>query len=106
MYEIWGPLFFGSTQSFAEKFDVKQDPENIEIDFIESRVSDHSGIEALERIMDKYIDLGKSVTLTHLSPECQGLLKKANPNFEKYIQSSIEDPRYHVVTDLMDTEAI
>ena len=101
VYEIWGPLFFGSTQSFAEKFDVKQDPENIEIDFIESRVSDHSGIEALERIMDKYIDLGKSVTLTHLSPECQGLLKKANPNFEKYIQSSIEDPRYHVVTDLM-----
>ena len=106
VYEIWGPLFFGSTQSFAEKFDVKQDPENIEIDFIESRVSDHSGIEALERIMDKYIDLGKSVTLTHLSPECQGLLKKANPNFEKYIQSSIEDPRYHVVTDLMDAEAI
>ena len=106
VYEIWGPLFFGSTQSFAEKFDVKQDPENIEIDFIESRVSYHSGIEALERIMDKYIDLGKSVTLTHLSPECQGLLKKANPNFEKYIQSSIEDPRYHVVTDLMDTEAI
>ncbi len=106
VYEIWGPLFFGSTQSFAEKFDVKQDPENIEIDFIESRVSDHSGIEALERIMDKYIDLGKSVTLTHLSPECQGLLKKANPNFEKYIQSSIEDPRYHVVTDLMDAEAL
>ena len=106
VYEIWGPLFFGSTQSFAEKFDVKQDPENIEIDFIESRVSDHSGIEALERIMDKYIDLGKSVTLTHLSPECQGLLKKANPNFEKYIQSSIEDPRYHVVTDLMDAETI
>ena len=106
VYEIWGPLFFGSTQSFAEKFDVKQDPENIEIDFIESRVSDHSGIEALERIMDKYIDLGKSVTLTHLSPECQGLLKKANPNFDKYIQSSIEDPRYHVVTDLMDAEAL
>lgn len=106
VYEIWGPLFFGSTQSFAEKFDVKQDPENIEIDFIESRVSDHSGIEALERIMDKYIDLGKSVTLTHLSPECQGLLKKANPNFEKYIHSSIEDPRYHVVTDLMDAEAL
>ena len=106
VYEIWGPLFFGSTQSFAEKFDVKQDPKNIEIDFIESRVSDHSGIEALERIMDKYIDLGKSVTLTHLSPECQGLLKKANPNFDKYIQSSIEDPRYHVVTDLMDAEAL
>jgi len=104
VYEIWGPLFFGSTQSFASKFDVKNDPSKIEIDFIESRVSDHSGIEALERIMDKYIDEGKEVLLTHLSPECQGLLKKANPNFGKYIQSSIEDPRYHVVTDLMDAE--
>ena len=104
VYEIWGPLFFGSTQSFASKFDVKNDPAKIEIDFIESRVSDHSGIEALERVMDKYIDEGKEVLLTHLSPECQGLLKKANPNFGKYIQSSIEDPRYHVVTDLMDAE--
>jgi len=104
VYEIWGPLFFGSTQSFASKFDVKNDPSKIEIDFIESRVSDHSGIEALERVMDKYIDEGKEVLLTHLSPECQGLLKKANPNFGKYIQSSIEDPRYHVVTDLMDAE--
>lgn len=104
VYEIWGPLFFGSTQSFAEKFDVKGDPERVEIDFIESRVSDHSGMEALERIMDKYIEADKKVTLTHLSPECQALLKKANPNFEKYIESSIEDPRYHVVTDLMDAE--
>ncbi len=105
VYEIWGPLFFGSTQSFAGKFDIKNDPTKIEIDFIESRVSDHSGIEALERIMDKYIDEGKEVILTHLSPECQTILKKANPNFSKYIQSSIEDPRYHVVTDLMDAEA-
>ena len=104
VYEIWGPLFFGSTQTFSSKFDVKNDPENIEIDFIESRVSDHSGMEALERIMDKYLDAGKKVSLVHLSPECQVLLKKANPNFAKYIQSSIEDPRYHVVTDLMDAE--
>jgi len=104
VYEIWGPLFFGSTQSFSGKFDVKGDPQKIEIDFIESRVSDHSGIEALERIMDKYIDAGKEVVLTHLSPDCQVLLKKANPNFGKYIQSSIEDPRYHVVTDLLDVE--
>jgi SulP family sulfate permease len=104
VYEIWGPLFFGSTQSFASKFEVKADPKNIEIDFIESRVSDHSGIEAIERIIDKYIAVGKEVTLTHLSPECTAILEKANPNFAKYIQSSIEDPRYHVVTDLMDVE--
>ena len=104
VYEIWGPLFFGSTQSFASKFDIKEDPAKIEIDFIESRVSDHSGIEAIERVIDKYIAVGKEVTLTHLSPECTAILEKANPNFAKYIQSSIEDPRYHVVTDLMDVE--
>ena len=50
VYEIWGPLFFGSIQNFNAKFDVNKDPENIEIDFIESRVSDHSGIEALENL--------------------------------------------------------
>jgi SulP family sulfate permease len=105
VYEIWGPLFFGSTQSFASKFDIKEDPAKIEIDFIESRVSDHSGIEAIERIIDKYLTRRiKMVTLTHLSPECTAILEKANPNFAKYIQSSIEDPRYHVVTDLMDVE--
>jgi SulP family sulfate permease len=104
VYEIWGPLFFGSVQSFATKFDIKNDPEKVEIDFIESRVSDHSGIEAIERIIDKYLDAGKEVVLTHLSPECKAILNKANPAFDKYIQSSIEDPRYHVVTDLMDAE--
>jgi SulP family sulfate permease len=67
-------------------------------------VSDHSGIEAIERVIDKYIAVGKEVTLTHLSPECTAILEKANPNFAKYIQSSIEDPRYHVVTDLLDAE--
>ena len=104
VYEIWGPLFFGSVQSFATKFDIKNDPDKVEIDFIESRVSDHSGIEAIERIIDKYLDAGKEVVLTHLSPECKAILNKANPAFDKYIQSSIEDPRYHVVTDLMDAE--
>ena len=104
VYEIWGPLFFGSVQSFATKFDVKNDPAKVEIDFIESRVSDHSGIEAIERIIDKYLDANKEVVLTHLSPECKAILIKANPAFDKYIQSSIEDPRYHVVTDLMDAE--
>lgn len=104
VYEIWGPLFFGSIQNFNSKFDVKNDPDIIEIDFIESRVNDHSGIEALQNIANKYIDAGKQVKLTHLSPECKALLLKANPNFEEVIESAVDDPRYHVVTDLLDTE--
>lgn len=104
VYEIWGPLFFGSVQTFMSKFDPKNDPKVVEIDFIESRVSDHSGIEAVRSIANKYIELGKEVKLTHLSPECQEILLKANPGFEEVIQPDINDPRYHVVTDLLDKE--
>ena len=104
IYEIWGPLFFGSVQSFSTKFDVQNDPDQVEIDFIESRVSDHSGIEAISSIVQKYQDANKKIKLTHLSPECKELLYTASPLFEGLIEESIDDPRYHVVTDLMDRE--
>jgi len=104
VYEIWGPLFFGSTTNFMTKFDVKNDPEHVEIDFIESKVSDHSGVEAMRTIVDKYQAAGKKITLTHLSPDCKILLLKSNISFEEVIQDSIDDPRYYVVSDLMDSE--
>jgi SulP family sulfate permease len=104
VYEIWGPLFFGSVQNFNSKFDAKNDPEKVEIDFIESKVSDHSGIEALRNIANKYLDLGKDIKLTHLSPDCKALLLKANPKFATVIETAIDDPRYYVVTDQMDQE--
>jgi SulP family sulfate permease len=102
VYEIWGPLFFGSIQNFNEKFDLVNDPDTVEIDFIESKVSDHSGIEALRNIANKYIDSGRNIKLTHLSPECKVLLMKSNPEWDKYIEDNIDDPRYYVVTDKMD----
>ncbi|WP_339685621.1 SulP family inorganic anion transporter [uncultured Nonlabens sp.] len=104
VYEIWGPLFFGSVTDFNKKFDPKSDPDKIEIDFIESRVQDHSGIEALRGVANKYLDLGKEIKLTHLSPECKELLMRHNPEFDTIIESSIEDPRYHIATDLLDAE--
>ncbi len=104
VYEIWGPLFFGSVQNFTQKFDAATDPDKIEIDFIESKVTDHSGMEAVRNIANKYIELGKSVKLTHLSPECKNLLLKADPEFDNVIETSIDDPRYWVVTDLLDKE--
>lgn len=104
VYEIWGPLFFGSVQNFNSKFDPNTDPDSIEINFIESKVSDHSGIEAVSHIAAKYIELGKKIRLTHLSPECKTLLLKANPSLEEVIRTSIADPRYYVVTDLLDKE--
>ncbi|MEO0443960.1 MAG: SulP family inorganic anion transporter [Pseudomonadota bacterium] len=104
VYEIWGPLFFGSIKNFNDKFDPINDPEAIEIDFIESKVSDHSGIEAMRGIANKYIALGKSIKFTHLSPDCKTLLIRANPRFKDVIKDSVDDPRYYVVTDKLDVE--
>ena len=101
MYEIWGPLFFGSIQEFNTKFTPANDPPNIEIDFIDSKVSDHSGVEAISSLITKYENAGKSVKLKHLSPDCKAVLIKANPKFEKSIISAIDDPRYYVVTETM-----
>lgn len=95
-YEIYGPLFFGSTTVFNEKFDVLNDPEEIVIDFKESRVVDMSAIEALNKITERYQKVGKKVHLKHLSPDCQKLLKNA----EKIIDVNVmEDPTYKVMVD-------
>ena len=78
-YELYGPLFFGSVTTFNTKFEPTTDPDQVMIDFHESRVVDMSAIEALHQITERYAKLGKTVTITGLSPESQALLSKADP---------------------------
>lgn len=93
-YEIYGPLFFGSTTAFLEKFDVLNDPKYIVIDFKESRVVDMSAIDALSKITERYAKQDKHVQLRHLSPDCRSLLKNA----QGVVQIDIaEDPTYKVM---------
>lgn len=99
IYEIWGPLFFGSISAFNEKFDVKNDPQNVEIDFVESRVSDHSALEAIFNLVEKYEAAGKNIKLKHLSTDCKTLLYKASPKFHQVIEEDIDDPRYHLAAN-------
>ena len=99
VYEIWGPLFFGSIIAFNDKFDVKNDPQNVEIDFVESRVSDHSALEAIFNLVNKYEAEGKSIKLKHLSEDCKVLLYKASDKFKEVIVEAIDDPRYHLAED-------
>jgi SulP family sulfate permease len=95
-YEMYGPLFFGSVQVFNSKFDVLNDPDEVIIDFAESRVVDMSAIEALNKITDRYLKVGKIVHLRHLSADCRKLLQNA----EKIIDVNvIEDPKYKLVVD-------
>ncbi len=102
VYEIWGPLFFGSITAFNEKFAIKTDPEMVEIDFIEARISDHSAIEAIFALVEKYQAAGKKVTLKHLSEDCKVLLYTASPIFKGIIEEDIDDPRYHLAANPED----
>lgn len=95
-YEIYGPLFFGSVSVFNEKFDVENDPEKVVIDFKDSRVADMSGIEALNKLTEKYKKAGKTLLLRHLSDDCRRLLKNAEGIIEVNV---VEDPSYKVVSD-------
>jgi len=94
IYEIYGPLFFGSTTAFTDKFDVLDDPEKIIIDFKESRIVDMSAIEALKKVTDKYKSQGKKVVLKHLSTDCIQLLDNASGFIEVNLH---EDPTYKII---------
>ncbi|MDC6350886.1 SulP family inorganic anion transporter [Zeaxanthinibacter sp. PT1] len=95
-YEIYGPLFFGSTTLFNEKFDVLNDPDEVIIDFAESRIVDMSAIEALNKITERYSKMGKKVHLKHLSQDCRRLLANADALIEVNV---LEDPTYKVAVD-------
>ncbi|MGF1924470.1 MAG: SulP family inorganic anion transporter, partial [Bacteroidia bacterium] len=95
-YEIFGPLFFASVSAFTEKFDVAGDPQEVIIDFKESRISDMSGIEALNKLTERYAAEGKKLHLRHLSNDCRRLLKNAEGVIEVNI---LEDPKYMVAIE-------
>jgi len=96
IYSLRGPLFFGSVTNFRDLFNAKEDPEDVIIDFQHARVSDHSAIEAIDNLADRYLVQGKQLHLRHLSPECRSLLKRAGNLVEVNV---IEDPVYYVATD-------
>jgi SulP family sulfate permease len=96
VYNLKGPLFFGSVSHFQAIFDPKNDPQDVIIDFAGARVVDHSGIEAIDSLVERYQRAGKQVHLRHLSEECRELLTQAGDLVEVNV---MEDPKYHVADD-------
>lgn len=95
-YEIYGPLFFGCIELFNSKFDPKNDPDEVVIDFKESRIVDQSAIESINKLTERYLKNGKNIHLRHLSPDCVKLIEKA----EKICDVNVlEDPDYFVAID-------
>jgi len=93
LYSLHGPLFFGSVQEFQSKFDPSEDPDDVVIDFMDSRVWDHSGLAAINSLAERYQRVGKTIHLRHLSPECAKMIKNAKELVEVNV---LEDPHYFI----------
>ena len=98
IYEVHGPLFFASVKNFQDLFDPKNDPDDVVVEFKYSRVMDHSAIEAIDTLAQRYLNVDKRLHLRHLSAECQQLLHKAGDLVEVNV---IEDPKYRVADDAL-----
>ena len=95
VYQVRGPLFFGSSDGFTELFDPENDPSLVIVDFAESRVVDQSALTAIEAVAAKYETAGKSLQLRHLSRDCHKLLTKAG----SLMVDSDDDPDYQIAVD-------
>ena len=95
-YEISGPLFFGSATEFSQSFTPRDDRADVYIDFSNSRVADHSGLEAIDALAERYTSMDKRLHLLHLSPDCVQLLDRAKGMVEVNV---LEDPKYFVADD-------
>lgn len=95
IYKINGPLFFGSSDGFAELFEIETDPDLVIIDFAGSRVADQSALQAIEAVSGKYEAAGKRIQLRHLSRDCHMLLSKAG----HLMIDSDDDPNYEIAAD-------
>ncbi len=96
IYMLNGTLFFASVESFAALFNPREDPDDVVIDFFETRVLDHSGLNAIDTLAEKYKRGGKNLRLRHLSPDCRALLERAGSLVEVNV---IEDPKYGIAVD-------
>ncbi|GHD99401.1 sulfate permease [Defluviimonas sp. 20V17] len=95
VYQIEGPLFFGSAEGFAELFTPDTDPSLVIVDFAGSRVADQSALAAIEALAAKYDARGKTLVLRHLSRDCHRLLHRAG----QLMVDSDDDPTYGVAVD-------
>ncbi|AAZ24192.1 SulP family inorganic anion transporter [Colwellia psychrerythraea] len=96
VYEVNGPIFFGSIANFLEQFTPEDDSDDVIVEFKNARVVDHSAIEAIDTLAERYLSRNKNMHLKHLNKECKELLHKADKLVELNI---IEDPEYHIVSD-------
>jgi len=95
IYHLDGPLFFASIQSFRDLFTPSDDPDMVIVDFANSRVYGHAGLDAVDRLAERYEKAGRKIQLIHLSQDCRELLEKAGD----LVRADISDPHYRMALD-------
>ena len=96
IYDLEGSLFFASIATFQQLFTPQDDPRDVIIEFRRARVVDHSALEAIDNLAERYQELGKRLHLRHLSPDCLDVLERAKGMVEVNV---LEDPHYHIADD-------
>lgn len=99
LYNVRGVLFFASFNHFLDKFDVENDPEHIIIDFKDARIVDHSGIDAIYSLSEKYLNKDSELKLRYLSRDSKFLIKNSAIKSHVHLHDDPSDPEYKVVTD-------
>merc|ERR1712190_60650 len=101
IYSVHGVLFFGSTSTFVDSFDVEGDPEEVRIIFDSAYISDFSALEALNKLGERYGELGKRVKLQLLHPGSSRIVDKAANLLVKEVmldavdEKELDSPRFH-----------
>jgi SulP family sulfate permease len=93
IYNLHGSLFFASVANFQSLFTPADDPDEVVIVFRHAKVMDHSAVEAIDALAERYRKAGKRLHLRNLSPDCLELLTKAKDMVEIDVR---EDPHYHI----------
>ena len=77
LYHLHGSLYFGSTAEFLKIFNPEEDPDHVVVDFLFSRVCDHSGLEAIDTLAGRYRKHGKQLHIRNLSEDCHKIVSRA-----------------------------
>lgn len=78
VYRVHGSLFFASIKNFTSRFEPHNDPLETEIDFQNARLHDHSALEAVHSLSQRYEELGKTLQIKNICPDSQLLLTRAS----------------------------
>jgi SulP family sulfate permease len=79
IYAVHGPLFFASTSDLVTGFDYAHDPNRVVIDLSDADVLDSAAAAALDDVVHRYADRGRTAEITGLDLGSAAMLHTTTP---------------------------